>query len=282
MNGINDMKSLKELEKSKGVVLFAFNTDQTDYVEIANRAAQLIKHTMSLPVTLITDNLIPEQNFDSVVYIENSLQNKRSGFNAGTQWRNGGRYNAYQLSPYENTLLIDSDFLMLDASLNKLFDFTMDYQIVHKNKCFSEIGSLKMGPMTFEHIWATGIVFKKTKKAKQLFDLVGRIQRNYSYYKKLYGIAATNFRNDFAFAIADRILNGYCNDVQTTIPWSMLTVEHKVKSLESNDNWLILRDDKKSYVLPQQNLHFMDKEYLLSQQHQTFIDTICKKNNKDF
>jgi acetyltransferase-like isoleucine patch superfamily enzyme len=41
--------------KSRGVLVFAFNTERIDYVEIAVRCARLAKHTLNLPVTLITE-----------------------------------------------------------------------------------------------------------------------------------------------------------------------------------------------------------------------------------
>ena len=41
--------------KSRGVLLFAFNTDAVDYIHIAEQAARLIHHTLKLPVTLVTE-----------------------------------------------------------------------------------------------------------------------------------------------------------------------------------------------------------------------------------
>jgi hypothetical protein len=261
-------------EKSKGVVLFAFNTPTVDYVEIAKRAAQLIKHNLRLPVTLITDNPVTVNGFDSVVCIENTLHNVRLGFAGGTVWRNGNRYSAYDLSPYDETLLIDTDYLVMDSNILKLFDAVTDYAIMRDNRYLNTPSANKMGPLSLSYLWATVILFKKTEKAKQLFALAGRVQRNYGYYRKLYQITSSNFRNDFAFTIANHVLNGYTE--HNTLPWSMLTIEDHVASIEASKSMLVVRDSNRAYVVPKQNMHVMDKDYLLSATHKSFIDSICQ------
>ena len=121
--------------KSRGVVLFAFNTD-VDYVTIADRASRLIQHTLNLPVTLITDlDSKPQFNYDSIIRITNNADNFRTNLdNQHTTWRNFGRYLAYELSPYEETILIDTDYLVLDDSLLRLFATDFDYKLMHHNR----------------------------------------------------------------------------------------------------------------------------------------------------
>jgi hypothetical protein len=131
-----------------------------------------------------------------------------------------------------------------------------------------------MGEMSLNYVWATAIAFKKTLKSKMLFDLVGRVQNNYRYYCKLYNIRSSNFRNDYAFAIADNIINGY--SASSGIPWTMLTVDKTVKALEIKNNKIIVREDDVAHVISQQSLHIMDKAYLQSDSYEEFIDTICK------
>ena len=55
MNGISNMKNLKESAKSKGVVIFAFNSAHVDYVGIADQTSKLIEKNLNLPITLVTD-----------------------------------------------------------------------------------------------------------------------------------------------------------------------------------------------------------------------------------
>jgi hypothetical protein len=261
--------------KPRGVVLFAFNTDAVDYVAIAEQSARLIHYTLNLPVTLITDKEIDTTYIDQTVIVENNINNVRKGYANLTAWRNGNRYQAYELSPYDETLLIDSDYLMLDWSLLKLFDATHDYQIMGSNKFLKAVSPTLMSATSIPQVWATVVVFKKTLKTQLLFSLAGRIQRNYDYYRRLYNITATNFRNDFAFAIANNIINGYAQD--NLIPWTMLTAENPIDNIEPRPNGLIVREDTHAYLIPRQNLHIIDKDYLTSKKFVELVDHICQE-----
>ena len=121
MRGILSMQNLNDNAKSRGVLLFAYNTDSVDYVKIAERAARLIEHNLKLPVTIITDMQSPQTN-------------ERIGYKNGSQWFNGDRYRAYELSPYDETLLLDSDYLIFDNSLIKILDTVDDYKIMSNNQ----------------------------------------------------------------------------------------------------------------------------------------------------
>jgi hypothetical protein len=164
---------------------------------------------------------------------------------------------------------------MLDQSLLKLFDATHDYQIMGSNKFLKAVSPTLMSATSIPQVWATAVVFKRTPKSQQLFALVGRIQRNYDYYRRLYNITATNFRNDFAFAIANNIISGYTQD--NLIPWTMLTAENPIVNIEPRLNGLIVREDLQAYLIPRQNLHIIDKDYLTSKKFVELIDHICQE-----
>ena len=261
MPGILNMKNSNAPVKSRGVVLFAFNTDTVDYQQIAEQAARLIKHTLNLPVTIVTNNTNPQSNY-------------RVGYAHGSQWNNFDRYRAYELSPYDETILLDSDYLVLDDNLLKILDTITDYTIVKHNQNPVRSMDGDMGVMGLNYIWATAVVFKRTAKSKSLFDLVGRIQRNYNYYRRLYQLREENFRNDYAFTIADNIINGYIPSLG--IPWTMLTIEGTVKTIKIKNNMLVVREQDTAHVLPQQSLHIMDKDYLQSKDYVNFVDQICQ------
>lgn len=269
------MKILKKSEKSRGVVLFAFNTESVNYVEIARRSSRLIRKALSLPVCLITDTNITDKTFDTVICVDNNFKNYRSG---GKNWRNGNRFDAFFLSPYDETILIDSDYLLLDNNLLKLLDCTNDYRIFYDNNFLNSISeSHIMGKLSLPYVWATAIVFKKTDKSRAMFSMVERIQNNYSFYRKLYQISMENYRNDFAFTIANHVINGYISEINCSIPWKMTSVDDKIKSIEKNKNHVVIRNKDKVYVTPMQSIHVLDKEYLLSDNFNNFVDSICQE-----
>jgi len=278
MNGIFNMKISSASEKSKGVLLFAFNTVinkiDIDYVKIAERSARLITHTTGLPVTLVTDTDINSPHFDNVVCVDNTHVNYKVG-QPGV-WRNGDRFRAYELSPYDQTLLIDSDYLMLDQNLLKLFDVTDDYRIMSYNhQPKTGLWPDAMGAYGLQYQWATVVLFNKCEKSKMLFDLVGKIQRNHGYYNKLYHGKYNSFRNDYAFTIANNILNGYSQDLDQGIVWPMLSITDIVTSLAYQNNFITIKEKTAAYVIPKQNIHVMDKAYLLSDNFSQFLESVC-------
>lgn len=271
------MKSLNVPAKSKGVLLFAFNTSLVDYVKIADRAAQLIHYTLGLPVTLVTDKPAITAHIDHTVIVDNTLQNFRTGYAGGSQWRNGDRYRAYELSPYDETILIDSDYLMLDQSLLTMLATTQDYRLIHDSQTPEQLMPNTMGTTSLTHVWATAITFKRTLKSQLLFELVGRVQRNYEYYRNLYNIQLRNFRNDYAFAIAHNMLSGYTLDNSQGMPFTMLTVDKLVQAMEFRTNNIVVRHSDKAHILPHQNIHVIDKDYLLSDDYSNFVEAVCQK-----
>jgi len=268
------MTNSKKLEKStstaRGVVVFAFNTETVDYVKIADQTSQLAGHYMDLPVTLITDHdADPKFRYDNIITIDKQGDNFRDG---SVQWRNRGRHWAYALTPYEDTILLDCDYLVLDSSLDRLFDTDFDYKLMHHNTNYAGAVYERMGETSLPFIWATVILFRKSKKSELLFDLVGKIQRNYDYYRALYNIREGNYRNDYAFAIANTILNGYNLNEDQGIPWPMFTIEETIDQVLYDDNFLYVYSEGAGRIVPRQNTHIMDKQYLQSPDFEQLVN----------
>jgi hypothetical protein len=267
------MQNSKNSEKSRGIVVFAINTDTVDYVRIADQTSLLAQKNLGLPITLITDNSArPKFKYDNVVIIDTPGDNWREG---GVQWRNFGRHYAYQLSPYDETILVDTDYLILDDSLNMLFATDFDYKLMHHNTNYIGAVYEQMGETSLPYIWATVILFRKTVKSQLLFELVGKIQRNYRYYRAVYNIREGNYRNDYAFAIANNIINGYNSNESQGIPWRMLTVEDKISRIMLTDTQIRIYHEDRASVLPYQNIHVMDKAYLQSRDFEQAVEVIC-------
>jgi hypothetical protein len=253
------MQSSNKSVKSRGIVAFAINTDTTDYVGIANRTLKLASKVLGLPYTIITD--VP------------GMENNRYDIDQGkfVQWNNASRYMAYELSPYDETIVIDADYLIFDNGLNRLFKTEFDWQIMKQARGLTQTFETAMGPTSLPYVWATVFAFRKTERARTYFNLIKRIQDNYGYYKSLYNIEQRNYRNDYAFAIADIIMNGYTYN-PAGIPGPMLNVDQPVTSITQKDNMFVIRDNSRAYVVPRTNLHVMSKAYLLSDQFKEFVD----------
>ncbi len=262
------MQNLKQLEKSRGLLAFAYNVDTIDYVSIAQRTLQLASKNLGLPYTIITD-----------AEFENNSHNSRYDIDSGDfiQWRNIGRHHAYELSPYDETIVIDADYLILDDNLNKIFDTNWDYLLQRNSYALTNQFPILLGETSLPYVWATVFAFRKTARSKLYFDMIGRIQKNFHYYRCLFNIQERIFRNDYAFAIADIILNGY-NLETNSILGNMLNVDQVIDNIEIHKHSLVIKDCNKSYVVPRTNLHVMSKKYLQSEKFSRLIDRLLDES----
>jgi hypothetical protein len=248
---------------SKGIVAFAVNTNETDYVGIAHTTLSHASRVLGIPYTVITsidqDNWVNHRyDIDTEKFVE---------------WRNVGRYHAYELSPYDETLVIDVDYVVQDAQLLEVFDTEFDYLLQRHSHSLNGPMYEMMGSLSLPFVWATVFAFRKTPRAKMYFELVKRVQDNYSYYRELFKVQERNYRNDYAFAMADYILNGYTVGTNS-IPGSMLTIDQPINQIEVRENTMVIRDTDRAYVVPKTNMHIMSKAYLQSPEFKEFIQNV--------
>ena len=270
-----------ESAKSKGVLLFAFNSERVNYVDIADQTSRLIEKHLKLPITLVTDHdANPKFQYDKIIRSTASAGNTRNDKNQNAyEWKNLDRYMAYELSPYDTTVLCDVDYAMFDNSLLKLLDQDYDYKLMYHTQNPKEFNYDEMGPASLPMVWATVVIFKKTHRSKLFFDLIGRIRRNYGYYRLLFKIRDGNYRNDFAFSIANIILNGYSILQENNIPWTMTTIDQNLESMDFKGNFIIVKykDNQTADVLSKQNLHIMDKHFLIGYNFKSIVDRVCNE-----
>jgi hypothetical protein len=265
MSGINNMQNSEKSVKSRGVVIFATNTAETDYVGIAEQNARLIHHLMGLPTTIIS--------------AKDSGNNKRFSTDTGTfvEWKNFGRHEAYDATPYDETIILDADYLVFDDSLIRLFECQFDYLLFDKNRYVNiDQQPSVMGPHSLPYVWATAVLFRKTEKTRLFFELVGKIRRNYDYYRLLYNVREANFRNDYAFAIANYIMGGNVLATQNYAPNAILTVTGTIARMDWSPETLVVRTPDTGYVLPHCNLHVMSKAWLTSPSLKELVDATLR------
>jgi hypothetical protein len=173
--------------------------------------------------------------------------------------------------------VIDVDYLIIDDNLNKIFDIEWDYLLARHSHALTATWSSKMGKNSLPYVWATVFAFRKTARAQMYFDLIGRIQRNYAYYCALFNVDGRNYRNDYTFAMADIILNGYTVG-NKSIPGSILAIDQPVQTIDIIGSHIVVKDKVKSYVLPPTNLHVMSKAYLQSDDCKKFINKLLDES----
>jgi hypothetical protein len=221
---------------NKGVVIFGHNSQQVDYVKLANISAKLVNANLKVPVTLITDSSSLSTttsllaNIDNLIVVDKpTTNNTRMLAGSLTEFINTNRHLAYKYSPYDRTLLIDSDLLILTDRLNSYWESTQEFLIT---KSMNVLGSTLsaddayLSPTTIPMRWATAIMFSKTQYVETIFKTVEYIKDNWFYFTDLYNMPPRNFRNDFAFTIANHIVNGFV-PTDNFLPSPIMTLENQ-------------------------------------------------------
>jgi hypothetical protein len=261
---------------SKGILLFAVDTEEKSYTNMARYCSTKIKEHLNLPVALVTNKDISDPLFDYVINIESVKAQTRVIHSTGVkeQWNNFGRYQAYDLSPFNETILMDTDYICHSNKLLKLFEFNQQF-MCHKRRVYlgSQIYSdLEYFGKQMEMYWATVVYFKKSNEAKCIFQMMKMIQNNYDHYGKIYRFSSGIYRNDYALSIALNTVHGHSIPTSVEIPWSLMNVEFNTDIiLKSNTSWELkfnrhVNNKVVDYRITtyDQDLHILNKDALFS------------------
>lgn len=265
---------------SKGVLLFANNNEKIDYVKQAIFCAKRIKKYLRLNVTIVTDSadhMLEKYNFytkyiDKIISVPkpNTEQKKKfyDGYSyADLTWHNLSRASCYSVTPYDQTLVMDTDFIVSSDKLLQCFssnqDFLINNESLDLNSYRDTTAEKRVSDTTIPMYWATVFYFTKTEKTNLLFQLISYIKENWSYYRLLYNIAGKSFRNDYAFSIAMHIMAGH-----RTIEWPkvmptlhMSTDRDLIIDIQGGKIQMLLENDK--FDIPtciwNSDIHVMNK-----------------------
>ena len=260
-----------------GVLLFAHNTENYDYYSMAKFCASRINYFLDLPVTIITDlqtfNYDNNHSFEKVILVEPNTENQ----NRDKVWINKGRFRAYELSPYDTTILLDVDYVVNSKTLLKTKDFVVDI-CAHNTVQYVNYYDYKqefLSNYSHQTFWATVVTFKKTIKSKFVFDCMQMIENNYSHYGYIHNFIPAQFRNDYALTLALDIVNGHIFDESDVIPWNLIHLG-KINNFVRNNNSKFCTDytaifdktingrTKLEYIkINDMDFHLLDKNRLL-------------------
>lgn len=287
---------------SRGILMFGINNETIDYLKLCFLNAKLIKKNMGdIPISVVTSEFSLtwdwavenrekiDQICDLIILegdggLSDSVQSTNKRIFRNTQYYsktdvfiNLSRSDAYSLSPYDETLLIDCDYFVLSDSLNQCWDSVEDILIakdaVHLNYQPLDSTEWRLSPYGIRMFWATVIYFKKTEKAKILFDLVNHIKYNWKFYSLVYDFPGGLYRNDFAFSIAIHMLSGFQENVDfKSIPEAPLLTSldkdqfFKINNPTSMTFYVKNREDSWRFSLQRvngTNVHVMNKIAIL-------------------
>lgn len=193
-----------------GILTFAFNT-KYDYLLMAKNVAARADKFLNLPTSVVVDQDTLDSSghttkeFDHVIVVDKPQQNSKHR----EPWFNKNRWNAFDLSPYEDTLVLDSDYVINSDRIKSYFSPYTDFGCFRRARYIcSNSEHERLSPTSFKTYWATGIRFVRTVRTEQIFRQIEIVQQNYEYYSELYGFLPYSYRNDYALTIALRTVNG--------------------------------------------------------------------------
>lgn len=253
---------------SKGIVMFAYNNEKTDYYKMAVYSAKRANRILGLPVTIITDSdsiTDTDYQFDNTIIIEADKSNSRNK----SVWINKGRYRVYDLTPYDETLVLDTDYMINSTRLLETFEQPSDFVCYQDSKfLLSSQKNEKMGSQTLSIYWATVMRFGKSNRSSDIFKMIEMVQDNYEHYSQLHHFLPYTYRNDFALTIALRTVNGHIDNKQDAITGSLIHAgnETTVKRIDDvtydiSSNIEIYGRTKRQFIrVSDYDFHMMSKD----------------------
>jgi len=239
---------------SRGCLIFAHNNGDIDYVKLAEASAKRIEHYLGLPTTIITDETATTESTRWF-----------ADYDKAVKWKNSGRSRAYELSPYDETILLDADYVVNSDQLLRLFDIQQDF-LCHRvsNSITGTNWSNRLesfGEYKFPMWWATVVYFRKTERARAIFDAMAMVEANYTHYANLYNFKHRPFRNDYALSIAIGIASGHILNTEFDIPWTLQAVPPEVTVKQHEKGYKFVYGNK-HLLVDNQDFHAMGKKHL--------------------
>jgi hypothetical protein len=275
---------------NKGALIFAHNNREIDYALMSIISGGLAKKHLNIPVTLVTDTTTREwmeksniyskakEVFENIIEVEKPVsENSRRLYdgvehNKVVPFANSNRCLAWELTPYDRTLLLDSDYLIFSDHLNQYWD--LDEDILISESINDVYDQKRLGyhdryvSDTGVHLyWATTVIFTKNQRSKSFFDMVDFVKENYQYYGDLFRFNTQQYRNDISFSVAKHILSGFETDKITNLPPVLTALDRDV--LHSVDD-----DGKLTFLVSPK----LDSNYCVAAFKNTDIHVMNKKS----
>ncbi len=243
----------------KGILMYAHNSRKVDYALMSLISGGLAKKHLQVPVSIITDESTVKWMKESKIYeqaeniFEHIIVTERPDTSNQRRLRDGlsddmvpfinaDRYSAWELTPYDRTLLIDTDFLIFSDHLNEYWDVDQDVMISESiNDIFDQkrLGyhDRYVSDTGIKLYWATTVMFTKNQNSKFFFDTVEYVKKNYKFYSDLFRFDNRQYRNDISFSVAKHIIDGFETPDLKMLPPILTALDRDVLA-EVSDNKL--------------------------------------------
>lgn len=279
---------------TKGFVVLAQNTDTIDYVKQAYALALSIKLTQKTVtnISIITNDPVPDRYktvFDQIIEIPWGDASVDSRFKVENRWK------IYHASPYIQTVVLDTDMLVLD-DLTSFWNTFENYEVYYTSKVVDYRSKLVSNDYYRKAFTANNLpsiysglhYFKKGEFAQEFYSWVELITNNWelfygNFVKEHYPDRASM---DITAALAARIMDAeykitnYKHD-----PVTFTHMKSKIQGwAEPTDSWMqsvaVYFDDdcnlKIGNFQQQGVFHYTEKDFLTDRIVEK-LEAVCLK-----
>lgn len=275
-------------------MMFAYNNEQLDYTQLAIMSAYAVKkHMPGMPVVLVTNQPsvdhavktygqeIVNAAWDEIVMTNPEYEpNLRlhhdgaySSFNA--QFTNTNKHDIYNLSPFEETILIDTDYFCGNDNLSKLFGG------YHNVSMYRDAVNLRCEePFTTERWlhyagirmwWSTVVYWRRSEEAQHFFNVWANVKQHWEYYRYLYKFPGSLYRTDYAASIAAHLCDGWHDGGfigRIPLPMRYQDQRDDIVEVRGSNHWIMLSnlpEEWKNMVveIKREDVHMMNKRSLI-------------------
>lgn len=222
---------------SRGFLQFAHNNESFDYVQLAIVSALHIKKFLGGNITLVTDTETEKQFrktypqfinlYDQIICNDERQTNNRLYNSRSVEFRNYTRLSAFELSPYDETVVVDVDYLVYSNHLNNLWGSANPFRINRESRTINDLQPRdhrqRLCDTGIDFYWGTVFYFQKCSEIELFFSYVKYIQKNWQYFQNLHGTHERNVRVDHIFSMAIHMFSGHASDLfSVPLPYDRL------------------------------------------------------------
>ena len=254
---------------TEGIAMFCYDSDFA-YSRICNFNIGQIKQYLNLPVTVYTDSNTKKhiKGADSIIETDVPAGNNRyfRPQSRSIPWYNLNRKDIFFDPPYDSTVVVDVDYVIMSDCILQLFGSNSDFLCYNSVRDATGMKSLEgssIGHSDIDFCWATVMLVTRSDRCRRIGEMIGYIQKNYKYFMRLYRVSDANtYRNDYALSIALHQLNGF-RSANCFIPGKLVTLPDQVytKVVDGEVYFEFDRDNDKIYSrLRETDTHILNKE----------------------
>ncbi len=263
------------LTKSKagtGVLFFCFDNALIDYTKLTKLATKLVHENLRLPVCVVTNTHHTDFGADQVVHVEKPEEATARYFGdygSTATWYNVGRECSLDLTPFQHTIVLDSDYLVQSDTLAKYTGLPL---ALSRSAFFlggSSDREMSYMPLTnMPMYWATVLVFDSCSwPAEVFFSAMKRLKRNWTHLASLSGLDPSLYRNDYVATMALSLIQENRWSREYDLPVQLVTAGFDCTvsqvNLEANTVRLSKSSSSEVFCLKGVDVHVFNKKSLL-------------------